>query len=976
MLGKTNLLFVAEDEAAELAFKPEYILTSSSGSILKIEYINNLFFAFTGNRVLYGSDINNLQILKKDGNPFPATYVIYKNNAYYMVIQEENTQKAVVYKTTNLTTFEEITIRTAESETKTTAYTLSFRTAAILLTSGNRIAILYSKEEGGYNYESRFLLIDSLDNFNHEENTFISYSKKIGTNCNDTKIQKDRIFSTGLLITLDGYMRTVDGYQYFALDYFFKKTHYVSDSLYYSLNGVDYIHIPFDKQINILNTFEHDGSIAMIYTYEEGDRAVQHFTTAATPKDLANAINSSIPVSIDYTMQQDASLYKDGYSYLGCSGGIIIKGQIDNAEVIRPDVVVVKGMAAKEALRQANDYTDEKYKNTTKEVKEIEETTRQYMENAFSATPEGYAELVDTVHGNTVAINAIVEKAELNIKETAMGDKIHLIDSADGKNVEFALYGKVVQNTTSGKNLLPYPYYNNGVTSNGVTFTNNSDGSIKIVGKNSSNGSIRYRLADYVGSFTLNAGEYIVSLGGIVKNSITLMVELYDKGIYKKSYGIIRETEVSFSITQDDLNDCEEPVIYVYIDVLANADIDTTVYPMIRFASITDDTYEPYTGGIPAPNPDYPQDIDISGNSGNVKIVSCGKNLLKNTATATHKNGIDLTVNDDKSITLNGTAIIDTIITNLNEDMGLKEGEYILSGSSNVVHMFVDRFTSDNKFDKEWLDRSKDFVKFPVTAEDLALGKIFKTRAVISKDTVVNNETIYPMICLASDTDDTYQPYKETTAIIQTLSGIAGIKVDSGGNYTDQSGQQWICDEIVKYADGSGKRIQRIGKAVFDGSEDEAWNKDSKGRWYSRTLSPNAALGSSDSDSKKIPNALCNSYQPRKGGQTYEQIMGIALQNNTFIVYDPTYGESDKTAWTTYLSSNPVTVYYEIASPICTPLTSEQIAEIEKLSTFYPMTNISNDSDCGMRITYLVDSKNYINRKVAEQVASIVENIK
>lgn len=31
---------------------------------------------------------------------------------------------------------------------------------------------------------------------------------------------------------------------------------------------------------------------------------------------------------------------------------------------------------------------------------------------------------------------------------------------------------------------------------------------------------------------------------------------------------------------------------------------------------------------------------------------------------------------------------------------------------------------------------------------------------------------------------------------ISTPSGLPGIPVDSGGNYTDASGQQWICDEV------------------------------------------------------------------------------------------------------------------------------------------------------------------------------------
>lgn len=43
---------------------------------------------------------------------------------------------------------------------------------------------------------------------------------------------------------------------------------------------------------------------------------------------------------------------------------------------------------------------------------------------------------------------------------------------------------------------------------------------------------------------------------------------------------------------------------------------------MLRLASITDDTYEPYTGGIASPNPDYPQDIHtISGNN-TIKVAN------------------------------------------------------------------------------------------------------------------------------------------------------------------------------------------------------------------------------------------------------------------------------------------------------------------------------------------------------------------
>ena len=41
---------------------------------------------------------------------------------------------------------------------------------------------------------------------------------------------------------------------------------------------------------------------------------------------------------------------------------------------------------------------------------------------------------------------------------------------------------------------------------------------------------------------------------------------------------------------------------------------------------------------------------------------------------------------------------------------------------------------------------------------------------------------------------------------------LCGIPVDSGGNYTDKSGQQWICDELIYNADGTGSIIKNTAK--------------------------------------------------------------------------------------------------------------------------------------------------------------------
>lgn len=55
---------------------------------------------------------------------------------------------------------------------------------------------------------------------------------------------------------------------------------------------------------------------------------------------------------------------------------------------------------------------------------------------------------------------------------------------------------------------------------------------------------------------------------------------------------------------------------------------------------------------------------------------------------------------------------------------------------------------------------------------------------------------------------------KTQTLTLPTPNGISGIPVTSGGNYTDENGQQWICDEVDLE---KGVRVQRIYKVDVDG---------------------------------------------------------------------------------------------------------------------------------------------------------------
>lgn len=61
-----------------------------------------------------------------------------------------------------------------------------------------------------------------------------------------------------------------------------------------------------------------------------------------------------------------------------------------------------------------------------------------------------------------------------------------------------------------------------------------------------------------------------------------------------------------------------------------------------------------------------------------------------------------------------------------------------------------------------------------------------------------------------------YEPYREQLLTLPTPNGLPGIPVTSGGNYTDPSGQQWVCDEVDLER---GVKVQRVDKTSFDNTK-------------------------------------------------------------------------------------------------------------------------------------------------------------
>lgn len=190
---------------------------------------------------------------------------------------------------------------------------------------------------------------------------------------------------------------------------------------------------------------------------------------------------------------------------------------------------------------------------------------------------------------------------------------------------------------------------------------------------------------------------------------------------------------------------------------------------------------------------------------------------------------------------------------------------------------------------------------------------------------------------------------KVQTLTLLTPNGLTGIPVTSGGNYTDQSGQQWVCDEVDLER---GVKVQRVNvvdlsTCVITGTTNLAVTKrlairlPLKGRDY------------------KIE-ALCNKLQ-----------FFVSFTKDTLHFYVDTFNAQ---VFIPIGAKNPeegeYILFYALATPIETPLTPDEIAAYKALTAYGPDTVVQAGDGAGVKLEYQRDV-NIVIKKLEDAIASM-----
>lgn len=194
---------------------------------------------------------------------------------------------------------------------------------------------------------------------------------------------------------------------------------------------------------------------------------------------------------------------------------------------------------------------------------------------------------------------------------------------------------------------------------------------------------------------------------------------------------------------------------------------------------------------------------------------------------------------------------------------------------------------------------------------------------------------------------------------ISTPNGLPGIPVDSGGNYTDETGQQWICDEI-DFA--RGVYVQRVGKLSENDFSSSNISPDSSG---TRFVNINSGIMTS----VHFPKVLCNRYNQ-------QNVSSYGTEGDYISTSEAEAGRihvrTTHNDWNTNdfrLNNTGLEIYCPLANPIETPISAEELAAYAVLHSYDGTTVVQTAEDvAGLAARAIVDPVAYIDSKIQSAI--------
>lgn len=503
----------------------------------------------------------------------------------------------------------------------------------------------------------------------------------------------------------------------------------------------------------------------------------------------------------------------------------------------------------------------------------------------------------DGTYGDTVNLgDNLASKSMVNAGyDTYIGNSYS--GSASDYGIEIAkASGNYEQVETNGYQLFDASKIQT-TTQGGATVTNNGDGSFTISGSGQLSNSFSTGGGVGVNKEVKKGNLYVK----VEKATVPYFcVDIYWGDTWKRT---IKTKSLNYEyteITQEDINN-DVNVRFKFMGASGETITGGTIKPMLYQDG--DGTWEPFTGGEPSPNPNYAQEPKFFEPN---NVYSVGKNLF---------NGV-LEVGNIS----NGNNTNDTGILRSKDYINVKPNhEYCFSIDGVLNRLVVSCYDENKNYLNDTLEG--------IICENGAFKTLDKTKYIrfrSFREDKTKFETLEDKIQIEEGSVASYfVPYKgqSTTPLNITLRSLPNGVRDTYEN---------------------GIVTRRVGYIEFDGSEDENWK-------FVTTENTNTlrfdirTLVNHDSKSVNQNDGICNRlvFSAMYDNTDYEHIRFSSSVADAVVVFinKSNLPSNDLNGFKTWLQSNPIKVWYELAEPH-----TEQV-DLPVIPSYFPFTNAWHDSE-------------------------------
>lgn len=348
-----------------------------------------------------------------------------------------------------------------------------------------------------------------------------------------------------------------------------------------------------------------------------------------------------------------------------------------------------------------------------------------------------------------------------------------------------------------------------------------------------------------------------------------------------------------------------------------------------------DMTYEPYTGEIPSPSPEYSQEIETINSIGWKKS---GKNKFDNFKEYSYSNSNLNTTSLNNGIKIEksgfGLWVFDNL-ENLDGKIVRAKSKFNDGGSIAIGLASLDGTSRTVMKENTKSDTVSSFV-IPKITDD----KKYLAVWLYGTD---NSEISYEDLIITIDNEDmTYEPYHEPKVIEINLNGNTLAKVGD------------IKDILRVNRNGEVEIKKNIEKIVLTGSEKLVEKSSSTTRTYWGIDFSNYGIYQYD-DSTKTCDILATKFKsrPQQGSFLPGQVALMTDSKNVFFIFEPDTTEEQARA---ILTDMPV--YFRLAEPQTIKLSSISPIELwEGTNIFELITNLETNFE----VEYVVDKDSMLD---------------